>query len=707
MSEAVGTIPAELGPLFEPVNRLTGVGPARAARLDVLLGREGTGARVFDLLAHVPSGTVDRRQIVAVAEAPDRQVATLDVKIVRQIPPARRNSPARIIGEDATGELTILYFHGASGWLQSAFPLGVTVRVSGQVERREMGVQMAHPDVHALVRTDGTTDARFVLEPVYPLTQGLTQGVLSGLIGQALGRVQELPEWLEPNLLTREALPSFAAALRRVHEPSEPADARPEGPARRRLATDELLASQLALAIVRDRERTRKGCERRWEPGAIEALEASLPFALTPSQRMAIAEVSADLAAPHRMIRLLQGDVGSGKTIVALFASAMVAASGGQTALMAPTDLLARQHFETLSQILEPHGVPVRLVTGRISEAARSQALDDLASGAARVAVGTHALFQSRVAFADLALVVVDEQHRFGVHQRMALSQKGPRSDLLVMTATPIPRTLVLSQFGDMDVSRLTDKPAGRQAIDTRAVALSQIGAVVERLCAAVARGEKAYWVCPLVEENEALDLEAATSRHALLQKALGPVVGLVHGRTPTAERDQVMSAFRDGVFSVLVATTVVEVGVDVPDATIMVIEHAERFGLSQLHQLRGRVGRGAKPSTCLLLYKAPLGAIARQRLDTMRATNDGFRIAEDDLKLRGEGELLGTRQSGAATFRFADLDVHGALLQAANDDARLIVARDRDLTSPRGRALRLLLALFERRRAIGFLRAG
>ncbi|MEM6761418.1 MAG: ATP-dependent DNA helicase RecG [Pseudomonadota bacterium] len=699
----------DIGPLTRPVNRLPGVGPARAERLAHLLGRESAAeTRVFDLLSHLPTGLIDRRALTAVADAPERAVMTTTVKITRHEAPRRRGGPARIYGEDHTGTLVILYFRGTEAWRLGAFPLGAWVRVSGQVELWEGRPQMVHPDRTVVVDgPEAPLGEDFGLEPIYPLTQGLTSGILAGLIESAGETVPPLTEWLDGPFRERERFPAFQSALREVHAPETPADLSPQTPVRRRLAYDELLASQLALAVVRDRDRTKKGRAREWDPGAIDALEAALPFALTPSQRLAIAEMAGDLKSPHRMIRLIQGDVGAGKTMVAVFGAAMVAGDGGQTAIMAPTDIVARQHFETISALLEPQGLPVRLLTGRMSDAERAPVLDGLADGTVSVVVGTHALFQASVSFGDLALVVVDEQHRFGVHQRMALSEKGPTSDLLVMTATPIPRTLVLAQFGDMDVSRLTDKPAGRQPVETRAISLSQIEAVVERLGAAIARGEKAYWVCPLVEENAALDLEAATSRHRLLTERLGPVVGLVHGKTPTQERNRIMGAFRDGTLSVLTATTVVEVGVDVPDATIMVIEHAERFGLSQLHQLRGRVGRGSKPSHCLLLYKPPLGAVAKERLATMRATNDGFKIAEDDLRLRGEGELLGTRQSGTPTFRFADLAHHSDLLAAAADDARLIVTTDRHLKGPRGPALRTLLTLYERRRAIDHLRAG
>lgn len=702
----------DIGRLTAPVNRLEGVGPARAERLAHLLGRESAAeTRIFDLLLHRPVSLIDRRHRVAAAEAPEKAVATLTVKVLRHEPSRRPGGPARIVTADDTGELILVYFRGGEKWRLGAFPVGQWMRVSGMVEWYNDKPQMVHPDQYAVVDApeadEAPDDPRFGLEPVYPLTQGITAGVLAHMMAEAVARVPDLAEWLDPHFMAQERFPTFHEALQRLHAPADAGDIAPDAPAPRRLAYDELLASQLALAIVRDRDVTLKGTARAWDRAAIDTLEAGLPFPLTPSQRMAISEVSADLSSPNRMVRLLQGDVGSGKTMVAIFAAAMTAGSGGQTAIMAPTDIVARQHFETFSKILAPQGIDVRLLTGKIPEHERSRAMRELAAGTAHVVVGTHALFQGKVTFKDLALVVVDEQHRFGVHQRMALTEKGPTSDLLVMTATPIPRTLVLSQFGDLDVSRLTDKPAGRSPIETRAVSLTQVDAVIERLAAALERGEKAYWICPLVEESDALEAEAVTRRHAVLTERLGPVVGLVHGRTPPAEREEAMLAFKDGNLKTLVATTVVEVGVDVPDATIIVIENAERFGLSQLHQLRGRVGRGEKPSTCLLLYRSPLGAIARQRLDTMRATNDGFRIAEDDLKLRGEGEILGTRQSGSASFRVANVETHADLLLAAADDAKLIVATDRNLRSPRGEALRALLTLYERRKAIERLRSG
>ncbi|MEM7694431.1 MAG: ATP-dependent DNA helicase RecG [Pseudomonadota bacterium] len=704
MSEAPSPSALDIAPLMAPVNRLAGVGAARAARLAHLLGRESAAdTRIFDLLCHAPHAVVDRRIGIPIDDVPDGAAATLTLQIVRHEKRVQKRGPIRAIGTDGASELALTYFRGGSDWLQGAAPIGGFVRATGTVERYKGRAQMVHPEALESVEGPDGAAPETAIEPVYKLTDGLTRGVLRGLIDAALETLKPIGDWHDGALAAREGFLPLHEAFAALHHPT----ARDDPAATRRLAFDELLASQLALAIVRDRDRTARGIARTWDEAAVDALSAEIPFALTGSQRLAIAEVSADLQSEHRMLRLLQGDVGAGKTIVAAYGAQMVAASGAQTAVMAPTDIVARQHFETLTKLLTPLGRRVDLLTGRITEPAREETLAALGDGRVDVVVGTHALFQNTVSFANLGLVVVDEQHRFGVQQRMALSAKGPQSDLLVMTATPIPRTLVLSQFGDMDVSRLTEKPPGRTEIETRAVPLGQLGAVVDRLEMALERGDKAYWICPLVEENETLDIAAATERHAALAKRFGGAVGLLHGRTPTAERERIMGAFRDGTITVLVATTVVEVGVDVPDATIIVIEHAERFGLSQLHQLRGRVGRGERASRCLLLYKAPLGPIATERLATMRATNDGFRIAEDDLKLRGEGELLGTRQSGSATFRFANLAEDSALLAIAADDARRVVATDRDLKSPRGKALRNLLTLYERRRAIERLRSG
>ena len=576
--------------------------------------------------------------------------------------------------------------------------------VSGAATFYDGHLQMLHPD--RVVDAAGFAKLPLI-DPVYPLTEGLHANQVSKAVGAALERLPVLPEWQDPAWLAKNHYPSFAEALRSIHRPAAPEDIAPESAAWSRLAYDELLASQLALALLRAHMRTRAGRGSSAEGRLRARILAALPYSLTPSQDRAVTEIVADLAQPERMLRLLHGDVGSGKTVVALIAAAHVIEAGRQAALMAPTEILARQHMATIAPLAAAAGIRVAILTGRDRGREREEILERLALGEIDLIVGTHALFQDEVAFRDLALAIVDEQHRFGVHQRLALTKKGEAVDLLVLTATPIPRTLVLTYFGDMDVSELREKPAGRQKIDTRAIPLDRLDEVIEAVARALDEGRRVYWVCPLVEESESTDLAAAEERYRHLQKRFGNLVDLVHGKMRAADKDRAMERFGKGETRLLVATTVIEVGVDVPEASVMVIEHAERFGLAQLHQLRGRIGRGAERSTCLLLYRAPLGVTAKARLAILRETDDGFRIAEEDLKLRGEGDVLGTRQSGMPGFRVARLEVHGRLLPVARDDAALILARDPKLRSPRGEALVNLLYLFARDEAIGLVRAG
>ena len=700
--------PSLLDPLFAPATTLDGIGPRLASLIANIVPADITGRelRVGDLLFLLPQSVIDRRQRWAIADAPDGTLVTLEVIIDRHQPSprGRGSAPYRVFAHDDSEEITLTFFHAKGDWLQKALPEGERMLVSGRIEWFNGRPSMVHPDHMVPVSRAQDLPA---LEPVYPLTAGLSTKVLRRAVLAATARLPDLPEWLDAELSRRHSFPSLRMALHRLHEPSDPLDIDPNSAAWRRLAYDELLAGQLALALVRLRMKHISGRPLTGD-GRLEAIiRKNLPYSLTGAQETALAEIHADLASEKRMLRLLQGDVGSGKTVVALLAMARAAEAGGQSALMAPTEILARQHHATIAPLAAEAGLRTAVLTGREKGKERAKILADLASGDIHIVLGTHALFQEGVEYRDLALAIVDEQHRFGVHQRLAMTAKGIAPDMLVMTATPIPRTLVLTAFGDMDVSRLMEKPAGRQPIQTVTLPLERLSSLVERMRHAVSQGQKVYWICPLVEESQEVKLMSAEDRFTSLKPVFGEALGLIHGRMAGRDKDEAMRAFKDGETRILVGTTVIEVGVDVPDATIIVIEHAERFGLAQLHQLRGRVGRGSSASSCVLLYKEPLGEVAKKRLSVMRDTEDGFRISEEDLKLRGEGEVLGTRQSGTPGFRIARLEHHADLLEIARDDARLLLERDPDLRSPRGEALRVLLYLYGRDDAIRLLRAG
>ncbi len=681
--------PEALFPLFAPAASLKGVGP----KVEPLVARVA-GPLVRDLLFLKPSGLI-RRTPTTTAAAIDGQVATLTVTIADHRSPGRSNHPWRVRAFDQDGFVVLVWFKGHGPHLERAHPPGAVRVVSGKVERSAYGgeLQIAHPDYLAPIERAAEIPT---LETVYPAAVGLPSRSLRKLALQALERAPDLAEWLDPALLDREAWPGWREALTRLHAPSSDADLLPQAPHARRLAYDELLAHQFALA--RRRRSAKKALARAVGGGDTAArLEAALPFRLTGAQQRALADVRTDLASGERMTRLLQGDVGSGKTLVAGLAMAQVADSGGQAALMAPTEILARQHCATLAPLLAAQGVASVLLTGRDKGAARTDKLRAIADGTADVAIGTHALFQDDVRFHDLRLAVVDEQHRFGVAERTRLQAKGEAVHLLALSATPIPRTLELTVFGDLNVSKIDEKPPGRTPIATRVVASNRIEEVIARLQHVVARGSQAFWICPLVAESDVSDLQAAEARAADLRERIGSSVGLVHGQMPSAEKDAVMLDFAERRIALLVATTVVEVGVDVPNATIMVIEQADRFGLAQLHQLRGRVGRGSSESACVLIYDAPLSDVAGQRLDILRRTDDGFEIAEKDWALRGGGDPLGLRQSGFPDYRFADPIAHADLIRIAAQDARLQLARDPELSGPRGLALGSLLHLFDR----------
>ena len=691
--------PEVLFPLFAPITALGGVGPRIGKAIERL-----AGAHAVDLLWHLPNGIIDRRFAPKIAEAPEGAIVTLTVQVDRHRP-GQGPRPYKVECSDETGAVELVFFKARGDYLRKLLPPGETRVVSGKTDRYRGVLQMTHPDRIAAPEEAAKLPA---VEPVYPLTAGVTARPLLHAVSEAIERAPELEEWLEPERCTARGWPEWKEALRRAHAPRTEAELSPGAPARARLAYDELLANQLALALIRAHMGRQSGRALHGTGRLAAAVRKTLPWKLTPSQEGALAEIEADIASPERMLRLLQGDVGSGKTIVALFAMLTAVEGGAQACLMAPTEILARQHHAVLAPLCRAAGVQLGFLSGREKGKERQAILRDLEGGALAILIGTHAVFQKGVAFKDLGVAVIDEQHRFGVHQRLALGSKaGPGADMLVMTATPIPRTLALTAYGDMDISRLTEKPAGRAPVATRALPLDRLDEVVAGAERAVANGARVYWVCPTVAESETVDLAAAEARHAALAKLFGDRVGLVHGRLKGKAKDTPMAAFAAGDIAVLVATTVIEVGVDVPEATVMVIEHAERFGLAQLHQLRGRVGRGTGESSCVMLYAPPLGEAARARLNIMRETDDGFRIAEEDLRLRGAGEVLGTRQSGLPDFRLADLAAHADLLAAASEDARLVLESDPRLESSRGKALRVLLYLFERDAAAGYLKSG
>ncbi|KIN60927.1 ATP-dependent DNA helicase RecG [Sulfitobacter noctilucae] len=692
--------PEALFPLFAGLETLEGVGPKTAQHL-MQLGVQAPR----DLLFTLPYSGIDRSLRDSLQDAVLPATLTVAVTVGQHRPARTKTGAYRIHVEDAQTSFQLVYFRAGGDYLARQIPEGSRRIVSGRVELFDGVAQMVHPDF-ALPETDASSIPAF--EPVYPLTSGITQKLMYKATRGALRLLPQIGEWIDPIQKNQAEWPDFDAAVAAAHDPQNPGDLAASAPARERMAYDELFAHQITLALARLSDRRKKGRVSRGDGTLRARVLAALPYTPTRAQIRAIDEITQDIATDQRMNRLLQGDVGAGKTLVAFMALLAVVEAGGQGVLMAPTEILARQHLQGLQPLAEEAGVVLEILTGRDKGSERVAKLAALARGDIKVLVGTHAVFQADVQFADLRLAVVDEQHRFGVRQRLELGQKGERADVLVMTATPIPRSLALAQYGDMDVSILDEKPPGRQPIKTALISTEKLDQVVDRLRAAVAEGRQCYWVCPLVDESEVSDLIAAEERFKRLRAALGEgVVGLVHGQMPPAEKDAAMRAFQNGDTQVLVATTVIEVGVDVPNATIMVIERAESFGLAQLHQLRGRVGRGEGASTCLLMYKPPLGETGKRRLEVLRETEDGFVIAETDLQMRGTGDLIGTAQSGVPRFRVADLERQSDLMAIAQSDARKLLNDDPELKSARGEACRMLLWLMRQDEAIRLISVG
>ncbi len=708
----------ELAPLFTSVLGLKGVGDKTAIGLRKLLGfqpnalaeNKAAVPSIRDLLFHLPSGLVDRRHVSQIAECEDGKMATVLVKVVKHsavLRNSRKRIPFRVEVMDNSGAMTLVFFQGKHDYWSKQLPLEQERIVSGVVTESKGKLQMVHPEL--MVEPSKAKEV-LRLEMQYPLTYGIGQRVVQKLMRQAVGKLPALPEWLDGEMRKQRHWPDWKQAMQLVHFPKD----KDNHDAFLRLAYDEILANQLALAMVRSQSTQKKGQVIAASKRLRSVLLDSLPFQLTHGQQQVIGEMDDDLQSGNRMLRLLQGDVGSGKTLVSVMVMLSAIEAGGQCALMVPTELLGRQHYESIVKLLTPLKLRVAFLSGKMPKQEKTAVQAEIAAGTVDVVIGTHALFQDDVQFKALALVVIDEQHRFGVNQRLALTAKGVEPHVLLMTATPIPRTLTMTAYGDMESSLLLEKPAGRQEIQTKAVSLDRIDEVVTGLKRAIADGSRVYWVCPLVEEKEESDvfseegdLAAAEERYRVFKEIFGECVALVHGKMKPAEREPEMQRFVQGEADILVATTVIEVGVNVPEATIMVIEHAERFGLSQLHQLRGRVGRGDKASSCILLYNPCCSDTSKQRLRVIRETNDGFRIAEEDLMLRGAGDVLGTRQSGLPNFRFVNLAEHRDLVLAAKDDVKLILHKDAALASERGRALRLLLQLFSYDESVLYRQAG
>ena len=691
--------PSILYPLFSSIDSLKGIG----AKYQKLL-KNLCGDKVIDVLFHLPYNVVDRTYTSYLSNAINNKIWTGIVTITEHTPPQTKKHPYRVYCTDGTSELVLIFFKVYKDSIEKNYPIGEKRAISGKLEYFNGMWQMSHPDF--VLPEDRLKDI-LCLEAVYPLTAGITNKMMSKLAKDALNRLPKFSEWQsKENFYDLEYI-SFNDAIKKVHSPKTIDDLSPNSIIRRRLAYDEILSNQLALAFIRKKVNEQKGRSFIGTGILYQKIISSLPFSLTNAQKRVLSEISDDQEKPYKMLRLLQGDVGSGKTIVAFLSMLKVIENNAQTALMAPTEILAKQHYETINKLCENTNITVELLTGKLRPKQKKEIYDKLENGEINILIGTHALFTEAVVFKDLGYVVIDEQHRFGVNQRLSLSSKGKMCDVLVMTATPIPRSLLLTAYGDMDYSKIDELPSGRKPTKTVVMNIDKVPDVITRLKTKLDKNERAYWVCPLVEESEKQDLSAATERFEMLKKYFGDKVALVHGKMKEKEKDAVMDEFKNGKKTLLVATTIIEVGVNVPEATLMIIEHAERFGLAQLHQLRGRIKRGNNEGVCMLMYSYPISNISKERLNIMKQTEDGFYIAEKDLELRGGGEILGTRQSGFTEFKLADMAYHQDLLIKARDDVVSILKNDPKLETQRGEALKVLLYLFEQNEAVKTYLAG
>jgi len=691
--------PEILFPVFRMVTALSGVGPRIGKLIESL-----AGPNIIDTFWHLPSDIVDRRYSPKISQLKSGDICTVIVEVISHISPRSKKLPYKVECRDSTGIIIVAFFHARRDYLRAQLPIGELRVLSGKVEKFGSQLQITHPDYITCV---DEMDAIKIVEPIYPLTAGLSKKQYSKVISEALKDIPSLDEWIDPHLKVKKGWPSWPDAIAEAHNPRSLGDLEECSLARSRLAYDELFANQITLLLIRKQRKKIKGRTFLGDGRLYQAVINTLPFSLTDSQLGALKEIKDDMISSIKMLRLLQGDVGSGKTIVAILSMLNVIETGSQAAIMVPTEVLARQHFSTIESLLKGTEIKPLLLIGKDKSKLRTQSLKQLKSGVVSLVVGTHALFQDDVIFNDLGIAIIDEQHRFGVHQRLKLSLKGSGVDIMVMTATPIPRTLMLTAFGDMDVSFLENKPKGRQKVDTRALPLNRLRDVIDAVGRSITQGGKVFWVCPLVEDSKLLDLSAAQDRFKYLNQLFSGKVGLIHGRMDGDDKDGAIKDFSFGDIDILVATTIIEVGIDVVDANVIIIEHAERFGLAQLHQLRGRVGRGGDSANCILLYSPPLSKTAYARLTIMRDTDNGFRIAEEDLRLRGAGELLGTRQSGFPIYRIANLTNHSNLLVLAKKDAERVLQIDPELNTHRGKCIKNLLYLFNQDSAVINMRSG